>query len=102
MHKKGILEKCILHLQNLNEGTRYNKAPVGNSPEMMPLDCLLFEDLHKCVRRHVIYTLQLDINDNKNFSLATIKKAVSAYSRIWNDSNGEPTSERIVADIKKL
>lgn len=67
----------------------------------MPLDFSLFEDLHKCVKRHVVYTLNLDKGDDKNFSLATIPKAVSAYTKIWNEPLGENLSHRIIEDIDK-
>ena len=101
MREKGYLDKWILPEENLNKGTRYAYSPVGNSPELMPLDCSLFEYLHKCVNRHVVYTLKLHKGDDKKFSLATIPKAVSAYTRIWNDPLGEPSSHIIIQDIDK-
>ena len=87
--------------KNLNKGTQYAYAPVGNSPELMPLVCSLFEDLHKCVNRHVVYTLKLHKSDDKKFSLATIPQAVSVYTRVWNDPLGEPSSHRVIEGIDK-
>ena len=50
---------------------------------------------------HVVYTLKLHKTDDKKFSLATVPKAVSAYTRVWNDPLGEPSSHRIIKDIDK-
>ncbi len=50
--EKGYKEKWLLPLKGLNKGTVYENRPIGDSPEMMPLDTSLFEDLHAGVHRH--------------------------------------------------
>ena len=42
MDENGILKKWLLPVTNLNTKTPYFGHPVGNSPEMMPLDTSLF------------------------------------------------------------
>ena len=67
MKKEGILEQWLLPIMGLNDNTRYKHAPTGNSPEMMPLDCSLFQDPHRSVQRHIIYTSDLPRDDPKNY-----------------------------------
>ena len=51
-------------LLDLNKDTAYAGRPVGNSPELQPLDCSLFSDLGHELSRHVRMTKDLD-NDDK-------------------------------------
>ena len=41
MQNKGILKRWILPEIGLNTGTIYKNIPVGNYPEIMPMDCNL-------------------------------------------------------------
>ena len=51
-------DKWILPAHGLNdEYARFKDRPIGNSPEMMPLDNCLNKDLHECVARHVLMRL---------------------------------------------
>ena len=50
-----------------------------NSPEVILLDTLLFNDLDKGVERHVIYASCLDIANPNKFSLSTPTRALSAF-----------------------
>ena len=88
----------------MNSGTAYADYPVGNLPELMPLDCSLFSNLHLAVDDHVRATTNLDKEDEKKFSLHTIKHGVRAYLRILEPSEdpnvGVPTSKRICEDVR--
>ena len=99
MRKKGHLKHWILPLLGCNEGTTYAKHPVGNTPEVMPLDTSLFNDLDEAIQRHIIHTCRLDPKDPKKFSLSTPARASQAYHRVWR---GAPSSQRICQDISKL
>ena len=107
MDEKGILKHWILPENGLNDGTNYAKRPVGNSPEMMPLDCSLFQDLLLGIRSHIIYTGSLDRDDPKKFSFSTIERAQSAIDRLWlpyefgKENFGYPPEGRIRGDIEK-
>jgi hypothetical protein len=67
--EKGYKERWLLPLKGLNKGTVYENHPIGNSPEMMPLDTLLFKDLYVGVCRHAAQTVLLPFGDPKNSSL---------------------------------
>jgi hypothetical protein len=56
MTHTGHIKHWILPLKDLNAGTIYRKLPPGDSPELMPLDTSLFNDVHHCVNRHVMIT----------------------------------------------
>lgn len=48
-------DKWVLAVLDLNvKYKRYHGRPIGNSPEMMPLDNCLNKDLHESVARHVM------------------------------------------------
>ena len=40
--EKGYKERWLRPLEGLNKGTDYENRPIGDSPEMMPLDTSLF------------------------------------------------------------
>jgi len=94
----------LLPMKDLNKGTTYHNRPVGDSPEMMPLDCSLFNDLHEGANRHVSLTHLLHKDDPKKFSLATPKEISRAYCRLWTGGaeEGSPTCERIIQDCNKF
>ena len=105
MRKEGILDKWILPLNELNKGTSFAGHPVGNSPELMPLDCSLFNDVNQSVNYHINITRNLSEEDDKKFSMSSMKRGVSAYLRILEptiDPNaGCPSSKRICEDCSK-
>ena len=110
MKKEGIYKHWLLPCNGLNEGTDYSDKPTGNSPEFMPLDCSLFQDIYLALSRHIIYTGCLDKNDPKKFSFSSLQKATHSFSRLWtgydknqeNANEGYPSSERIMQDIEKI
>ena len=78
MQRRGILDRWILPELYLNDSIPYANRPVGNSPEIMPLDFFLNKDIHEGMRRHCIYTNRLGRN-NQKISLNTQKQGVHAY-----------------------
>jgi len=70
MREKGYLNMWVLPMKGCNAGTPCADRPVGDSPEMMPLDSSLFEGLHAGVHRHITRTMLLDANVPKWISLA--------------------------------
>ena len=65
MKQEGINKHWLLPIEGLNKGTEYSDKPTGNSPEFMPLDCSLFQDLYLALSRHITCTGCLDKNDPK-------------------------------------
>lgn len=98
MQTKGYLKHWVLPELNLNKGTVYANRPVGNSPEIMPLDCSLNQDVHCAVQSMVLMTSFLEDGDKRKFSVSTPPRGYDAYSRVWNcpqmvDSKGELVEE---------
>ena len=52
MDKEGILKHWLLPVGECNAKTVYFGRPVGNSPEIMPWDCSLNQDVHSCVEKY--------------------------------------------------
>ena len=106
--KVSYFDRLILPEMELNDEFVYFKGkPVGNSPEMMPLDNCLNKDIHESVSRHVLMSRasggSLNKDDVRFFSLATPKNAAHAYRRIWDPTTGvAPPSKRIIQDINKV
>ena len=94
----GFKDRQVRCVGITNAGTRYEGNLVGNSPELMPLDTHLFNDLKKGVVDHVVATGHLPPGDPDKFSMGTPKELWSAMTRVWEYT---PTSHRIVSDIKK-
>ena len=105
MKQNGIFKHWILPMNDLNYGTPYFGHPIGNSPELMPLDCSLFADLKRSVQYHVLLTSKLDevVDKQRKFSISTINRGVYTYLRLLAPSTspnaGSPPSSRIVEDI---
>ncbi len=102
-------DRWILPIKNLNAGSYWANQPVGNIPELMPLDCCLFGDLVKSLNRHVALTFHLPEDDPRKFSRSTTRRQRRAFERLWDpelqseDVNaGVPGSDRIVQDINKF
>ncbi len=99
-------DKWILPMHGLNEKfKKFRDQPIGNLPEMIPLDNCLNTDLHEHIATHIMMSLSsgANRNDNRLFSLTTPKCGRSAYLRIWDPENGVgPSTKRIVQDIRKV
>ena len=89
----------VLPENDLNAGTNYHGRPVGNTPELMPLDQSLNQDVHLCALRHVTYTRGLPRTDPRCFSIDTPKQAFRTYSRVWQEW---PPSNRIIEDVYRV
>ena len=98
MKAKGIYKHWLLPLE-INKGTVYENRPVGNSPEMMPLDSSLNKDHDDVVRFHMALTAHLSEEDPRKFSLSTPKRGASAYLCAWE---GAPSSRHIIEDTNKF
>jgi len=103
---KSLYDHWLLPAAGLNAGTDFAGKPVGNSPELMPLDCSLNKDLDDAVMRHILLSAHLKKDDERKFSLATIKSGARAYRLLWDPAHGphggSPTTDRILNDINKV
>ena len=103
-----IHERWIYPEFGLNDviGACWSGRPVGNSPELMPLDNSLNQDIHESVRQHTSMSLVIRAVNNSDprlFSMATPKSTSSAYRRVFDPDVGvSPRPERIVQDINKV
>ena len=97
----------IITLPNGKTTTNYAGRPPGNSPEFMPLDTTLNEDIHSAVRMQVSATYFLPNDRPLKFSLATPATIEDAYGRVHCPNYGRklsqiPSSTRITQDINKV
>ena len=75
---------------------RYKDKLMGDSPEFMPCDRHLFNDLKLACKRNVSMTRNLPDEDSRKFWFNTPKRAFRSLAKSWQHS---PTPERIVEDI---
>ena len=101
MEKEGIYHRWLLPKNGLNKGTPYEKYPTGNSPELMPLDTTLFQDILVSLKRHIVYTQKLPKDDMKKFSIDTVDNGTRAFIRLIESYPGAPLPYRIVQDVDK-
>ena len=103
---KSIYDHWLLPVEGLNHGTDFTRKPVGNSPELMPLDCSLNKDLDDAVMRHVLLSSHLEKDDERKCSLATVKHGARAYRLLWDPEHGlhggSPTTDQILNDINNV
>ena len=103
MRQNDYLKRWILPVNELHQDdptlSAYCHRPVGNSPENMPWDSSLNQDVHAAVQRHVLLTLKLAVDDKRKFDLSTPKRGSSAYHRILEVV---PGSRRIIHDVDKV
>ena len=98
MHEKGFKERQLQAEGDTNKGTRYEAKVVGDSPELCRgLDSHGFADLKRAINLGVALSCRYPIGDPRKFTLGTPKEVWSTMTRAWEV---EPTSERIVEDIK--
>ena len=85
------------------KSTRYAKRPVGNSPELNPLDNSCFRDTRVNLSLNVAATWHLEKGDSRKFSLATPQEITKSLEKLWHPSHGVcPSSARILEDIKRI
>jgi hypothetical protein len=92
----------LLPLEGLQGDIRYKNSIPGDSPEMMPLDETLNQDIHISALYHVAMTSHLENDDPINFSFATPKQITRAYLRLVHPDTGDaPSSKQIIEDCEK-
>jgi hypothetical protein len=63
-----IYKRWLLPLNGLSTDLKaYVGRPVGNSPELMPLDCSLNQNIHVAVDQHATYKSSLPESDLRKF-----------------------------------
>ena len=109
MRKKGYLKRWILPSEDLFDNlpaevkSKYKQNPIGNSPEFMPLDAHLNQDVHSSHDFHKILSEDLPENDPKKFSGSTPHRLASSYLRLFHPITGvTPSSKRIIDDVTRV
>ncbi len=109
MKKKGYYERWVLPSEDLYDTLdpeikrKYKQNPIGNSPEFMPLDAHLNQDVHASHDFHKCITAHLDEDHPNKFSGSTPLRLVSSYQRIFHPTSGvAPSSNRIMEDITRV
>ena len=93
MRAKGYLKRWVLPEFDLNkEFKRFHGRPIGNSPELMPLDCSLFNDLDMAMCVHIAYTMTLDKKDPLKFTRATPRLRTESYLQDADPALGSVSS----------
>ena len=105
MVEKGHMKRWLLPILPCNSGTIYEGRPVGNTPEVMPWDCSLNQDVHVAVDNHALYFSSVG-KDNplyaKRFSKSSPSIMSKSYLRILDPVTGVcPSSDRIIQDIQR-
>ena len=105
MVKEGYFKRWLLPVPPCNAGTIYEGRPVGNSPEIMPWDCSLNQDVHVTVDNHSCYFRAIPKDHPlyaKRFSKASPAIMLKSYLRILDPVTGVcPSSKRIIQDITR-
>ena len=101
MKQRNIYRRWLIPLNGCNCGTVYVYRPVGNSPEFMPLDNSLNQDIQLSLSLHCAVTAHLPDNDPRKFSMRTPKTIQSGIQRIWGEVEGVPSSRRICDDCDR-
>ena len=96
-----IIDRWLVPQNNVSLNTPYHQRPVGNSPEFMPLDNSLNNDIQSSHLHHCIVTSHLPPDDIRKHSLATPNMISRGMTRIWDNPDGPPSSSRIVHDVLK-
>ncbi len=91
---------------NNHFGLKWWQQPIRNSPELMPLDNSLNQDVQKSVRGHTVMSLTIwDCNNKDNclITMAKPKETAPSYKCIFDPTTGVvPKSERILQDMNKV
>ena len=100
----GISEEVFWEKEGvLDISRRYNGRPVGNSPELMPLDNSLFRDFRASLNLHIGLTAHLPDTDVRKFCKSTPNRLDKAVRKIWHPETGiSPRPNRIVQDISRI
>ena len=101
MKAEGYYEKWLVPQNGCNDWiAKFGLRPVGDSPEFMPLDNALNNDLQLSKSLHCAITAYIeDPNDERKFSMGTPKTIVKGIIRLWGTN--VPNSTRIIQDCDK-
>ena len=88
MKEKGYYKRWLIPQLGCNEGTIFQNRPVGNSPEFMPLDMSLNNDVQLALSLHCAITAHLPDDDPRKFSMRTPKTIVWGILRLWGAEGG--------------
>ena len=105
MKEKGVYDCWIKPPPGMQAGDlkTYDERPVGDSPEFMPWDTSLNNDLHLAIKRHVLLTKEFETGNAKKFDMLTPARGTAAYLRILDPiTSGVPSSRRIVQDVTSV
>jgi len=109
MEDNGYLKRWILPSNDLYHDKpdlkkRFKNNPLGNSPEFMPWDTHLNQDVHASHDFHVAATSHLSEDHPNNFSGNTPKRLARSYKRILDDGPDgvAPTPGRIIQDVHRV
>ena len=86
----------------------YADRPVRDSPDNMPWDCSLNQDVYFSADFHVTMTNHMvRYEDGRfpqgKFDISTPNREAHAYCRMLNpETGGFPSSERIIKDVEKV
>ena len=108
MQDKGYLRRWILptedlYCDDLELKKRYSNNPLGNSPELMPWDTHLNQDVHSSHDYHAVSTAHLPEDHPNKFSGSTPRRMAKSYKQILDPITGvSPTSPRIIQDVQRI
>jgi hypothetical protein len=101
----GLNDKIVVlgAAGGIKSSCRYKDRPVGDQPELMPLDASLNHDIDCSYDWHVMLTAHLPADDPRKFRKDTPKEISRAIMRLCHPTDGVvPNSRRIVEDIKRV
>ena len=101
MKDNNIYKRWLIPQNGCNKGTVYACRPVGNSPEFMPLDNSLNQDIQLSLSMHCAITAHLPDTDSRKFSMRTPNTIHEGISKIWGAEGNVPSSKRIMQDCDK-
>ena len=103
IYKRWILPSEDLYFDSPELKKRYGTNPLGNSPEFMPWDSHLNNDVHCCHDYHVAVSKFLPEENPHKFSDSTPKRLSQSYKRLLSPEDGVvPTPLRIKEDIERV
>ena len=100
----NCMSKWLVPMCGCNANTPFEKRSVGNSPEFMPLDNSLNNDVKKNHDFHCALTSHLAIDDERKFSNTTPKLISRGIRRLVEGhlpDDGVPSSKRIMEDCDR-
>jgi hypothetical protein len=101
----GINDKIVVLTPTgaLKSSCRYKERPVGDQPELMPLDASLNHDIDCSLDWHVMLTRHLHDDDVRKFQKGTPQEISRAIMRLCHPTTGVvPSSRRIIEDVKRV